>query len=497
MCLLGIVTFALIRVKKLARAARPQVPLRGLAPRRRLAGPVHDLQRHLDDVPVPRRRGRRRQLALRRRRLRLDRRSATCSTARTTLELLEGVGLLLHIGVMLVFLVIVLHSKHLHIFVAPLNVLFGRQPAALGAVKPLMVDGKPFTLDDVDDLDEDAKLGIGIDRGLHLEGHARLRDLHRVRSLPVAVPGLEHREAALAQDADHEACATTRSRRRRTSWPAEDERDALPAAARQGGRAPARRRDRGRRLAPDRRRGHRPRRAVVLRHLRRLRQPVPGRHRARRPHHRHAPLPGAGRVELPGRAQRSLQGPGEQGQPVEHVRHRPLDWAKDLPFEVKVVGEDVESLDEVEWLFWVGCAGAYEDRAKKTTARRGRAARHGRRVASPYSATARPAPATPPAAPATSSSSRALAQQNVETFKEHKVKKVVSTCAALLQHPEERVRGVRHRARGRAPHPAAQPAGARGQADPGRRGRRCREAVDHLPRPVLHRPPQPGLHAAA
>ena len=44
-----------------------------------------------------------------------------------------------------------------------------------------------------------------------------------------------------------------------------------------------------------------------------------------------------------------------------------LDWAKDLPFDVKVVGEDVESLDEVDWLFWVGCAGAYEDRQKKTT----------------------------------------------------------------------------------------------------------------------------------
>jgi Fe-S oxidoreductase len=44
-----------------------------------------------------------------------------------------------------------------------------------------------------------------------------------------------------------------------------------------------------------------------------------------------------------------------------------MEWAKDLPFDVKVVGEDVTSLDEVEWLFWVGCAGAYEDRAKKTT----------------------------------------------------------------------------------------------------------------------------------
>ncbi|CAN7219969.1 heterodisulfide reductase-related iron-sulfur binding cluster [Knoellia sp. LjRoot47] len=44
-----------------------------------------------------------------------------------------------------------------------------------------------------------------------------------------------------------------------------------------------------------------------------------------------------------------------------------LDWAKDLPFEVKILGKDVESASEVDWLFWVGCAGAYEDRAKKTT----------------------------------------------------------------------------------------------------------------------------------
>jgi Fe-S oxidoreductase len=44
-----------------------------------------------------------------------------------------------------------------------------------------------------------------------------------------------------------------------------------------------------------------------------------------------------------------------------------LDWAKDLPFEVKQVGADVETLDEVDYLFWVGCAGAFEDRQKKTT----------------------------------------------------------------------------------------------------------------------------------
>ena len=44
-----------------------------------------------------------------------------------------------------------------------------------------------------------------------------------------------------------------------------------------------------------------------------------------------------------------------------------LAWAKDLPFEVKQCPGDVSDLSEVEYLFWVGCAGAFEDRQKKTT----------------------------------------------------------------------------------------------------------------------------------
>jgi Fe-S oxidoreductase len=41
-----------------------------------------------------------------------------------------------------------------------------------------------------------------------------------------------------------------------------------------------------------------------------------------------------------------------------------MDWAAGR--DVKVLGEDVEPAD-VEYLFWVGCAGALEDRSKKTT----------------------------------------------------------------------------------------------------------------------------------
>ncbi|GAA3007547.1 (Fe-S)-binding protein [Actinokineospora diospyrosa] len=42
-----------------------------------------------------------------------------------------------------------------------------------------------------------------------------------------------------------------------------------------------------------------------------------------------------------------------------------LAWTEDLDFEVPVF--DGELTDDTEYLFWVGCAGAFEDRAKKTT----------------------------------------------------------------------------------------------------------------------------------
>ncbi|WP_259365253.1 (Fe-S)-binding protein [Flaviflexus equikiangi] len=45
-----------------------------------------------------------------------------------------------------------------------------------------------------------------------------------------------------------------------------------------------------------------------------------------------------------------------------------LDWAKNLDFDVPQVGVDMESAADVDYLFWVGCAGAYDDRAKKTSA---------------------------------------------------------------------------------------------------------------------------------
>src|SRR5205085_6743861 len=41
------------------------------------------------------------------------------------------------------------------------------------------------------------------------------------------------------------------------------------------------------------------------------------------------------------------------------------DWMKDLDFEVRQADGPLSA--EVEYLFWVGCAGAIDDRAKKVT----------------------------------------------------------------------------------------------------------------------------------
>ncbi|MHB1446060.1 MAG: (Fe-S)-binding protein [Acidimicrobiales bacterium] len=72
----------------------------------------------------------------------------------STLEVLEAIGVLGQIASVMTFLVVVMYSKHLHVFVAPLNVSFSRRPKALGplATTPDM---------DFENMAEDAVLGAG------------------------------------------------------------------------------------------------------------------------------------------------------------------------------------------------------------------------------------------------------------------------------------------------------------------------------------------------
>ncbi len=349
-----------------------------------------------------------------------------------TLEVLEGVGLLLHIGVMLVFLIFVLNSKHLHIFLAPLNVLFGRYPVALGAAKPMMSGGKALTLDDLEDLDEDAKLGVGAPEDFSWKGILDFNTCTECGRCQSQCPAW-NTEKPLSPKLMIMAL-----------------RDATMA------KAPYLLADEGKREAlveGD----------TML--AREVERPLVG---DTGDDWFYMPDSGAGVIDpdvlwscvtcgacveqcpvdiehvdhivdmrryqvlvesnFPSELNGLFKGMENKGNPWNMSPTARMDWAKDLPFEVKVVGEDVESLDEVEWLFWVGCAGAYEDRAKKTT----------RAVAELLDMAGVDFAVLGNGETCTGDSARragnefvfqGLAQQNVETFKEYKVKKVVSTCA--------------------------------------------------------------------
>jgi Fe-S oxidoreductase len=105
-----------------------------------------------------------------------------------------------------------------------------------------------------------------------------------------------------------------------------------------------------------------------------------------------------------------------------------LDWAKDLPFDVPVVGVDVESLSEVDYLFWVGCAGALEDRAKRTT-RAVAELLHTAGVSFAVLGDGESCTGDPARRAGNEFLFQMLAQQNVEVLNEAGATKIVVTCA--------------------------------------------------------------------
>jgi len=53
------------------------------------------------------------------------------------------------------------------------------------------------------------------------------------------------------------------------------------------------------------------------------------------------------------------------GAPWQYPAEDRLNWTKDLPFKVPVMSELAAEDNRPEYLFWVGCAGAFDDRYKK------------------------------------------------------------------------------------------------------------------------------------
>ncbi len=344
------------------------------------------------------------------------------------LELLEHIGLLLHIGVMLVFAVLVVHSKHLHIFVAPLNVMFGRKPAALGSVKPLMVDGKPFDMEMVEEMDEETSIGVGKVDDFSWKGMLdfatctecgrcqdqcpawntdkplspkmlilNLRDHAFAKAPYMLASSDEQREklpASVLTEAERPLVGETEGLAWHPSGGAVIDNDVLWSCVSCGACV---------NQCP-----------VDIEHVDHIMDM-----------RRYQVL-----IEsnFPAELNGLFKGLENKGNPWNMSQNARMEWAQGLDFEVKEVGKDVESLDEVDWLFWVGCAGAYEDRAKKTT----RAVAELLDMAGVSFAVlgnGETCTGDPARRAGNEFVFQQLAMQNAETLTETKAKKVVSTCA--------------------------------------------------------------------
>jgi Fe-S oxidoreductase len=332
-----------------------------------------------------------------------------------TNETLESVGLLLHIGVMLVFLIIVLNSKHLHIFLAPLNVMFKRHPDGLGAAQPMMSKGKPLDFEEADP-DEDT-FGRGKIEDFTWKGFldfATCTECGRCQSqCPAWNTGKPLSPKMLITDLRDHAFAKApyfmASEAEQANLPV----DVLAEAGRPlvGGL------DVNGVIDPD-----------VLWSCTNCgacveQCPVDIEHVDHILDMRRYQV----MIEsnFPSEAGVMLKNLENKGNPWGMSETKRLDWIEELDFEVEVIDEKMP--EDMEWLFWVGCAGALEDRAKKTT----KAVAELLNIAGVKFGVLGPMEACsgdPARRLGMEFVFQMLAQQNVETLNEAGVKKIVATC---------------------------------------------------------------------
>ena len=303
-------------------------------------------------------------------------------------EWIETLALLAHIAIMLVFLLIVLHSKHLHIGLAPINVTFKRMPNGLGPLLPVESKGE---LVDFEDPAEDAVLGRGKIEDFTWKGYLDMTTCTECGRCQSQCPAWNtgkplSPKLVIMNLRDHMFAKAPYFL---------DGKESPLQNTPEGG----------------------------------LGEEVRGEKESEKHSHEHVPESGFERIpaDSPLQATRPLVGTLEQGGvidpdvlwscttcgacveqcpvDIEHIDHivdmrryqvmmesefpaelsglyknlenkgNPwgqnakdrTNWIDEVDFDVPVFGKDVESFAGYEYLFWVGCAGAYEDRAKKTT----------------------------------------------------------------------------------------------------------------------------------
>jgi Fe-S oxidoreductase len=290
----------------------------------------------------------------------------------------------LNIVVIMAFLVLVVYSKHLHIFMAPLNVAFSRQPSRLGAL-----DKTPAI--DLETMDEDTIFGAGrIDQFTwkQLLDLVTCTECGRCQSqCPAWNTGKALSPKLLVMDLRDELFRGSKQ----ALVPGVIAEDVLWACTTCGACVEQ---------CP-----------VDIEHvdaivdMRRYQVLIESR--------------------FPSEASLMLRNVENRGDPWGLGTAKRLEWTEGLDFEVPVVNGTIP--DEVEYLFWVGCAGALDERARKTTQSIARLLhRAGVRFA-----------VLGPAESCTGDPVRRLgneylfqmqAQMNIETLQAAAVKKIIASC---------------------------------------------------------------------
>ena len=335
-------------------------------------------------------------------------------------SVLEVVFILAQLGVVMAFLVVASYSKHLHIGLAPVNVLFSRRPDALGPLEPMRSNGKVLDFEEADP-DTDA-FGIGKVEDLTWKGMLDLgtcTECGRCQSqCPAWVTGKPLSPKQLILDLRDHAFAKAPY-----LLTPEDQRDSLPDLIKAEATRPL--------VGPMSENGvidpeviwactncgacvnECPVDIEHIDHINGMR--------------RHQVL-----VEsaFPTEATTMLNNLERRGNPWGMAEDKRAEWVTELDFEVPVLDGKIPA--DVEYLYWVGCAGALEDRAKKAT----RAIAELLHVAGVKFAVLGPAEACtgdPARRLGNEFVFQMLAQQNIETLNDAGVaqgtgKKVIASC---------------------------------------------------------------------
>jgi Fe-S oxidoreductase len=130
-------------------------------------------------------------------------------------------------------------------------------------------------------------------------------------------------------------------------------------------------------------------------------------------------------ARFPTEAGTMLRNIENQGDPWGLGAARRLDWTQGLDFEVPVVSGTIP--EEVEYLFWVGCAGALDERARRTTQTIARLL-HQAGVAFAVLGPGESCTGDPARRLGNEYLYQTQAQTNIETLKSAQVKKVIASC---------------------------------------------------------------------